>query len=45
MDMHVVLSPRGMNIHLRYLREMPTKFYLGNLREETTLKVPGRMGV
>jgi hypothetical protein len=39
----VLYGYAGMNIHLGYLREMCTKFYLGNLGEETTLKVLGKM--
>jgi hypothetical protein len=45
MVMKGVLSPKGKNIRWGYLREMHTKFYLRNLREETTLKVLGKMGV
>jgi hypothetical protein len=38
-------QPKGWHILLGYLREICAKVYLGNQREETTLKVLGKMGV
>lgn len=45
MDMKVVLSSKGKKVHWRFSWEIYSKFYLGNLREETTLKVLGKLGV